>query len=52
MSSKEVFDKATLRYKTKKNPDENPFLPLDFIYLKKKSGVPNVSRLFSNVCDF
>jgi hypothetical protein len=52
MLSKEVFDKATLRYKTTKNPDENPYLAVDFINLKKKSGEPNVSRLLSNVCDF
>jgi hypothetical protein len=42
----------TRNFKTTKNPDENPYLPIDFKNLKKKILRPKVSRLLSNVCDF
>jgi hypothetical protein len=52
MPSKEVFDKATLIFKTTKNPDESPYLPLDFYKSQeKKWRTKCLLRLFSNVGD-
>jgi hypothetical protein len=40
------------RYKTTKNHDENPDLPIDLENLKKKIRQTKVLRLSSNSCDF
>jgi hypothetical protein len=44
-----MFADEIFRFKTNKNPDENPDLPLDFINLNPQT---KSLRLLSNVRDF